>query len=95
MIKVTSLVLHHHIAEGCAMSWPIDPRFNIFNDPPGMEVSGKGGSGVSNASGFQVMTVGVAGGGGGGGEGGWGARGPPERPPPSYAEVRRKKSEVR
>ncbi|CBJ30826.1 calcium-dependent protein kinase [Ectocarpus siliculosus] len=38
MIKVTSLVLHHHISEGCAMSWPIDPRFNIFNDPPGMEV---------------------------------------------------------
>lgn len=89
MIKVTSLVLHHHIAEGCAMSWPIDPRFNIFNDPPGMEVgsssSSKGGGGVANGSGFQEVVVGVA---GGGGEGGWGPRGAPERPSPSYAEVR-------
>ncbi|CAM9639576.1 unnamed protein product, partial [Ectocarpus sp. 12 AP-2014] len=54
MIKVTSLVLHHHISEGCAMSWPIDPRFNIFNDPPGMEVAsssngnGNGSRGVAN-----------------------------------------------
>ncbi|CAN0072359.1 unnamed protein product, partial [Ectocarpus sp. 4 AP-2014] len=58
MIKVTSLVLHHHISEGCAMSWPIDPRFNIFNDPPGMEVA-------SSSNGSSNGSRGVANGGGG------------------------------
>ncbi|CAM9226548.1 unnamed protein product [Scytosiphon promiscuus] len=80
MIKVTSLVLHHHISEGCAMSWPIDPRFNIFNDPPGMEVGSKGGSngGASRSSHSAAW---------GGEGGGWGARGSSQRSPPSYAEV--------
>lgn len=66
------------------MSWPIDPRFNIFNDPPGMEVcsnsSSNGGRGVANGGG-GLHAVGR------GGEGGWGSRGSLERPPPSYAEV--------
>lgn len=82
MIKVTSLVLHHHIAEGCAMSWPIDPRFNIFNDPPGMEVGSKaaGGGAGFHETGRAAGT--------GGGEGGWGSRGQTERVgTPSYAEV--------
>lgn len=80
MIKVTSLVLHHHISEGCAMSWPIDPRFNIFNDPPGMEVGSKGSS---NGGAPRSMHSAAWGGEGGG----WGARGSPQRSPPSYAEV--------
>lgn len=83
MIKVTSLVLHHHIAEGCAMSWPIDPRFNIFNDPPGMEVGGRGGTGGSG--GFRETGRAAR---NGGGEGEWGPRGLADRlGAPSYAEV--------
>lgn len=81
MIKATSVVLHHHICEGCAMSWPIDPRFNIFNDPPGMEGSRKkpaNGLAARDGSGFHMRC--------GGGDG-W-RRGQMERPPPSYAEVR-------
>lgn len=86
MIKVTSLVLHHHIAEGCAMSWPIDPRFNIFNDPPGMEVGSKGGAGAGGGGAGFHETGRAAG--NGGGEGGWGPRGPVERlGAPTYAEV--------
>lgn len=84
MIKATCLVLHHHICEGCAMSWPIDPLFNIFNDPAGMEAANRSsanGGGVREIGGrMRVSQEGMH---------GWGGRRHQERPPPSYAEVRR------
>lgn len=82
MIKATCLVLHHHICEGCAMSWPIHARFNIFNDPPGMEFSRRPPANGLAARQSGAMRMGRV-----GGES-WGARGQQGRPPPSYAEVR-------
>ena len=61
------------------MSWPIDPRFNIFNDPPAMEVGrrcAKNGVIARQPMEAEVSVV----------EGGRGDY--RERPAPSYAEVR-------
>ena len=70
------------------MSWPIDPRFNIFNDPPGMEIGSKGAGG---GGGFRETDRAA---GNGGGEGRWGSRGHhAERlGAPSYAEVCRREA---
>jgi hypothetical protein len=32
MIRVTALVLHHHIEDGCRKRWPIAAQFRIFDD---------------------------------------------------------------
>lgn len=76
MIKATCLVLHHHICEGCLMSWPIDSRFNIFNDPPGMDAGHKNvahrSRNARSAHGRREP---------------WGVTPREDQPPPSYAEV--------
>lgn len=84
MIKATCLALHHHICEGCLMAWPIDSRFDIFNDPPGMEARGKNPAnfgGASSGGGMQDLERAHM------LPSGWEGRGQKELPPPSYEKV--------
>lgn len=66
------------------MSWSIDPRFNIFNDPPQME----GGHSSSHSHNGISDKHHVNGEGRVPGYRGEGVRGQNELPPPKYAEVR-------